>query len=236
MTGRWTILLIDSDDVARPRLARQLGLYGGLAVTESSDSQRARTILRQAHVDAIVLATELTDVDGRMFCRLLRRDGVRNPIIIMGDAHHEADEILALDSGANDYVAKPTSIGVLLARLRAHLRQFERSEEASLPIGPYLLHLGTRSLVSPATGKKIRLTRLETGFLKHLYFAGGEAVARERVLVELWGYSAAATTHTIETHLWRLRRKIEPDPREPSIVITEVNGYRLGGSPPRVAA
>jgi DNA-binding response OmpR family regulator len=78
-----------------------------------------------------------------------------------------------------------------------------------------------------AKAKKIRLTDKETNILKYLYRAGGKVISREELLTEVWGYNAGVTTHTLETHVYRLRQKIEPDPTGPKILITEAGGYRL---------
>ena len=138
----------------------------------------------------------------------------------------DADAILGLDSGANDYVTKPFRFSVLLARVRAHLRSFEQSEDATFQIGPYDFRPSMKQLMD-GEGKKVRLTEKETNILKYLYRAGGKPVAREELLTEVWGYNANVTTHTLETHVYRLRQKIEPDPSNARLLLTDVGGYRL---------
>ena len=139
----------------------------------------------------------------------------------------DADTILGLESGANDYVTKPFRINVLLARLRAHLRQHERSEDAVMTIGPYEFHPAAKMLMEKGGKKKIRLTDKEASILKYLFRAGDRPVARDVLLNEVWGYNAGVTTHTLETHIYRLRQKIEKDPANAAILITDRGGYRL---------
>ena len=133
---------------------------------------------------------------------------------------------LGLESGANDYMTKPFRLGVLLARIRAQLRQHEQSEDAVFTIGPYTFRPASKLLLD-AEGKKIRLTEKETSILKYLYRAGERVVTRDVLLHEVWGYNAGVTTHTLETHIYRLRQKIEKDPGQAELLITETGGYKL---------
>ena len=139
----------------------------------------------------------------------------------------DADTILGLDSGANDYIPKPFRLGVLLARLRAQLRQFELSDDATFPIGPYTFRPSAKMLLNADSNRKIHLTEKETAILKYLYRMGDRPVTREVLLDEVWGYNAGVTTHTLETHIYRLRQKIEPEPTNAKILVTEPGGYRL---------
>ena len=167
-------------------------------------------------------------MDGRDVCRLMRRAGVNAPIIMLTGADTEADTILGLDSGANDYVTKPFKLGVLLARIRAQLRQHERSEDAIFAIGPYSFRPAVKIMIDPENGdRKIRLTEKETAILKYLFRAGENVIGRDVLLNEVWGYNSGVTTHTLETHVYRLRQKIERDPSNAEILVTEPGGYRL---------
>jgi DNA-binding response OmpR family regulator len=166
-------------------------------------------------------------MDGREVCRLMRRGGVKSPIIMLTGADTDADTILGLDAGANDYITKPFRLGVLLARLRAHIRQHERSDDAVFNIGPYSFQPGAKLLLETETNKKVRLTDKEAAILKYLYRTGGKVIGRDVLLDEVWGYNAGVTTHTLETHVYRLRQKIEEDPSNARILLTEPGGYRL---------
>jgi DNA-binding response OmpR family regulator len=138
----------------------------------------------------------------------------------------ETDTISGLDAGANDYVTKPFRFAVLLARIRAQLRSHEQSEDAVFSIGPYEFRPAAKLLID-AKQKKVRLTEKETNILKYLYRAGEKPVSREELLAEVWGYNAGVTTHTLETHIYRLRQKIEPDAIGVKLLLTEAGGYRL---------
>ena len=181
---------------------------------------------RAHHVDLVLLDVGLPDMDGREVCRLMRKAGIKVPIVMLTGADTDSDTILGLDAGANDYVAKPFRFGVLLARIRAHLRSHEQSEDAIFKIGPYSFRPSAKILVD-GQEKKIRLTEKETSILKYLYRAGSKVVGRDTLLAEVWGYNSGVTTHTLETHIYRLRQKIEQDPSNAEILVTEAGGYRL---------
>ena len=166
------------------------------------------------------------DDDLREACRLMRKNGVTAPVIMLTAAASDSDTILGLESGANDYVTKPFRFAVLLARIRAHLRSHEQSEDAVFRVGPYEFRPAAKMLIDDK-GKKVRLTEKETNILKYLYRAGAKAVSREELLAEVWGYNAGVTTHTLETHIYRLRQKIEPEPSQARLLLTDAGGYRL---------
>jgi DNA-binding response OmpR family regulator len=222
-----TILLVDDDGELRQSLAEQLRLTGEFETKECATAVACIDAVRVARFDCVILDVGLPDMDGRELCRVLRREGVRCPIIMLTGAGTEADTILGLDAGANDYVVKPFRLGVLLARVRAQLRQFEQSDDATFQIGPYSFRPGGKLLLDAARNRKIRLTEKETQILKFLFRAGPRSVGRDVLLGEVWGYNAAVTTHTLETHIYRLRQKIERDPSEAKILVTEPGGYRL---------
>jgi DNA-binding response OmpR family regulator len=221
------ILLIDDDASLRAVLVEQLELYDGFTTIQAATGAEGLEIAKKQLFDAILLDVALPDGDGRDICKLMRREGVRAPILMLTGADTDADTILGLDSGANDYVTKPFRINVLLARLRAHLRQHERSEDAVLQIGPYEFQPAAKMLLEKGGKKKVRLTEKETSILKYLYRAGARAVGRDQLLGEVWGYNAGVTTHTLETHIYRLRQKIEKDPANAAILVTDKGGYRL---------
>jgi DNA-binding response OmpR family regulator len=221
------ILLVDDDAPLRQSLAEQLRLHEEFGTAESDSGAGAIDLCKAQRYDLILLDVGLPDIDGREVCRILRRNGVTSPIIMLTGADTEADTILGLDSGANDYITKPFKLGVLLARIRAQFRQHEQSDDAVFTIGPYSFRPGVKMLVNAGSNKKIRLTEKETAILKYLYRAGDKAIGRETLLGEVWGYNAGVTTHTLETHIYRLRQKIERNPTQAEIIVTEPGGYRL---------
>jgi DNA-binding response OmpR family regulator len=183
-------------------------------------------VVRNEHLDLVVLDVGLPDMDGREMCKHLRKHGFKNPIVMVTSNSSDADQILGFDSGANDYITKPFTFVILLARIRAHLRQNEQSEDAVFAIGPYSFKPAAKMLLNQK-GTMIRLTETETLMLKHLYRAGDRVVTREVLLQDVWGYNASVTTHTVETHIYRLRQKIEKDPSHAELLVTEGGGYKL---------
>jgi DNA-binding response OmpR family regulator len=221
------ILIVDDDAALRQSLAEQLELNEEFVCVECETAAQALETVTSERFDTIVLDVGLPDMDGRELCRLLRRAGVLVPIVMLTGADSEADTILGLESGADDYVTKPFRLSVLLARLRAHLRQSEYSDDAVFAIGPYSFRPGAKLLTDRSGRRKVRLTEKETAILKYLYRAGDQAIGRDTLLGEVWGYNAGVTTHTLETHVYRLRQKIERDPTRAEILVTEPGGYRL---------
>ena len=221
-----TILIIDDDDDLREALAEQLNLHEEFKTQQASTAADGVRMGREIRADLILLDVDLPDMDGREACRLLRKDGVSTPVIMLTAQSADADAILGLDAGANDYVTKPFRFAVLLARIRAHLRSHEQSEDAVFSIGPSEFRPAAKVLMD-AKGKKVRLTEKETNILKYLYRAGAKPVSREELLTEVWGYNAGVTTHTLETHIYRLRQKIEPEPGQARLLLTDAGGYRL---------
>ena len=236
MSGERPILIVDDDRSLREELATQLRVEGDFRPFEATNAEQAEALLlaQGARFDALILDVGLPDADGRDLCARLRRQGMRMPIIMLTGSDDEADVVRGLDSGANDYIAKPFKLRELLARLRAQLRIFENSEDAVFTIGPYTFRPSAKLLEEPTRKRRIRLTEKEAAILKFLYRAGTKPVARQVLLNEVWGYNAAVTTHTLETHIYRLRQKIEPDPGNARLLVTEGGGYRLDpqGVPP----
>ena len=227
MSALKKILLVDDDSTLRQSLAEQLGRLEEFLTEEAETGEAALARAKEGQYDAVLLDVGLPDMDGREVCRLMRRSGFAAPVIMLTGADSDSDTVLGLEAGANDYVTKPFRFNVLLARLRAQLRQHEQSEEAVFIIGPYTFRPSQKLLVQDAVRKKIHLTEKETAILKYLYRAGGQVVGREKLLGEVWGFNAAVTTHTLETHVYRLRQKIEKDPSRAEILVTEAGGYRL---------
>ncbi|MDI1280289.1 MAG: DNA-binding response OmpR family regulator [Brevundimonas sp.] len=221
-----TLLIIDDDDDLREALAEQLALHEEFRTVQAANATDGIRLGREVRADLILLDVDLPDMDGRDACRELRTAGVTTPIILLTGQASDADTVKGLEAGANDYVTKPFRFAVLLARIRAHLRSHEQSEDAVFRIGPYEFRPAGKVMIDEK-GRKIRLTEKETSILKYLYRAGAKAVMREELLAEVWGYNAGVTTHTLETHIYRLRQKIEPEPGQARLLLTDTGGYRL---------
>jgi DNA-binding response OmpR family regulator len=200
------ILLVDQNAGPRHSLAEQLGREGAYVVIEAGSAAEARQALDYAFAivdDALA--------DGESLAQELRGKG--KPVLLLS----------ATAADGADRLAKPFRLAALLARLSAELGP--DGEDRAIQIGPWQFRPGAKLLTGT---RKIRLTEKETNILKFLHAAGG-AVPRETLLHEVWGYNPAVTTHTLETHIYRLRRKIEENPGHARILLTEEGGYRLGG-------
>ncbi len=232
------ILVADDDTALRRSLAEMLEADGAFVVSEAATAAEAATLAtgRDVPFDLLLLDVALPDGDGRDLCERLRRQGVRVPIVMLTGSDAEADVVRGLEAGANDYMVKPFRTAELVARLRAQLRAHETSDDVELTIGPYQFRPASRLLQHPSNKQRIRLTDKEAAVLKFLYRAGDRPVGRKVLLREVWGYNAGADTHTVETHIYRLRRKIEPDPSAIRLLVNVGGGYRLDPAltpPPR---
>jgi DNA-binding response OmpR family regulator len=225
MTSR-NILIVDDDEDLRGTLVEQLSLYEEFSVFQEANATRAVQAVRSQTVDLLIMDVGLPDMDGREAVKLLRKGGFRAPIIMLTGHDTDSDTILGLEAGANDYVTKPFRFAVLLARIRAQLRQHEQSEDATFTVGPYTFKPSQKLLIDQK-GSKVRLTEKEASIIKYLYRADQKVVTRDVLLEEVWGYNSGVTTHTLETHVYRLRQKIERDPSNAEILVTESGGYKL---------
>lgn len=227
MAAAKNILIVDDDQALCESLQEQFALHPEFAAVAVGTAAEAIQAAQSRPLDLIILDVGLPDLDGREACRTMRSNGYRGPVIMLtGQASSDTDTILGLDAGASDYVAKPFRFAVLLARVRAHLRQHEQSEDAVFRIGPFVFRPSAK-LLTGEDQRKVRLTEKEAAILKYLYRAGQQVVARDLLLREVWGYSAAVSTHTLETHVYRLRQKIEREPSRAQILVTETGGYKL---------
>jgi DNA-binding response OmpR family regulator len=226
MSAKKKILIVDDDDMLRETLKEQFSLHDEFSVADAANATAGIKLLKADPFDLVILDVNLPDMDGREGCKIARRNGYKGPIIMLTAQSSDADTILGLDAGANDYVTKPFRFAVLLARVRSHLRQHEHSEDAVFRVGPYTFKPASKVLIRD-DAKKIRLTEKETAIIKFLYRSGDQSVSRETLLQDVWGYNAGVSTHTLETHIYRLRQKIERDPAHAEILVTEGGGYKL---------
>ena len=220
------ILIVDDDPELRDALTDQLSLHEEFEAAAAENGTKGVQVAKEGQVDLVIMDVGLPDIDGREAVRMLRRNGFKAPIIMLTGNGTDSDIILGLESGANDYVTKPFRFAVLLARIRTQLRQHEASEDAIFAIGPYKFWPASKLLLNQE-GRKLRLTEKETSILRYLYRAGERPASRERLLQEVWGYNSGVTTHTLETHIYRLRQKIEKDAAAPAILVTAAGGYKL---------
>ena len=236
LVGKWVaktmgetnrILLVEDDPEMQKSLLDQLALHEEFEITAANDGTSALEIVGAEHFDMILLDVGLPDMDGRDTCRLIRRKGIHTPVIMLTGLDSDADIILGLDAGANDYVVKPFKMGILLARVRAHLGQHEASEDASFNLGPYSFRPSIRTLIHRESKKEILLSDKECAILRYLYRAGDKVVGCDTLYSEVWNHAAPLATHTLQTHIYRLRQKIEPNPADPSILVSEAGGYRV---------
>lgn len=227
MSAKQKILLVEDDTTLSEALLEQLSLHDEFLLSHAETGSAALDEVARVRFDLVLLDVGLPDIDGREICKLMRKQGVGAPILMLTGADSEADTILGLDAGANDYITKPFRFGILLARMRAHLRSHENSEAATLAIGTYRFRPAMKVLEDEGAGTKIRLTEKETNILKFLYRADNAPVPRETLLEEVWGYNAQVSTHTLETHIYRLRQKIEQDPSAADLLLTVEGGYCL---------
>lgn len=220
------ILICDDDTDLREGLVEQLSLYEEFETLQADSAAKAVNLARTDHVDLLIMDVGLPDMDGREAVKLMRKNAFKAPIIMLTGHDTDSDTVLGLEAGANDYVTKPFKFAVLLARIRAHMRQHEQTEDATFTIGRYTFRPSGKLLVDER-GSKVRLTEKETAILKYLYRAGERPVSRDVLLHEVWGYNSGVTTHTLETHIYRLRQKIERDPSNAELLVTESGGYKL---------
>ena len=220
------ILIVEDDSELRDALVEQLALHEEFEAVAAENGTKGVQAAKTGQIDLVIMDVGLPDIDGREAVRMLRKGGFKSPILLLTGHDTDSDTILGLESGANDYVTKPFRFAVLLARIRAQLRQHEASEDAVFTIGPFTFRPSSKLLLN-AKGNKVRLTEKETAILRFLYRAGQKPVSRETLLQEVWGYNSGVTTHTLETHIYRLRQKVERDATTPTILVTETGGYKL---------
>lgn len=233
MRARSTVLVVDDDLALSSILMEQLrdrGCFNPITAHSIAEADQALSNA-DCQLDAIILDVRLPDGDGRNFCHRIRSDGVTIPIVLLTAVTDELDVVRGLDCGADDYVSKPFRLNELLARLQRHIDTFQNSTFAAFQIGPYRFVPAQRFLIEVKTGRRIRLTNNEASILKALQRADGYALRRQDLLEQALGYGPGVITHTLETHVYRLRQKMEPVAARPSILMTCEAGYRLAVKP-----
>ncbi|OPB32333.1 response regulator transcription factor [Bartonella sp. AR 15-3] len=221
-----TLLIVEDDNDLRSILVEQLQIHKEFEVLQAETAEIGITVAQKENVDLAIFDVKLPDLDGREAVKKLRSQGFRAPIIMITNCDTDCDTILGFKIGVNDYVIKPFRFLVLLARIRAQLRQYKYNENAIFYIGPYIFKPREKFLIDKQNDK-IYLTEKETAILQYLYDNRNKIVNRETLLEHIWGYNTGIITHTLETHIYRLRKKIEKDPSKAKILVTDHNGYRL---------
>jgi DNA-binding response OmpR family regulator len=224
-------LVVDDDEALRKTLAETFVDEHRYTVVEAATLADADKAVddEDVHLDAIILDICLPDGDGFDYCTRLRKGGFNMPIIILTGSVGEEDVVRGLSAGANDYVAKPFRVGELAARLMAQLLTFDSSEDAAFVLGRFVFRPSKKQLRDVTKKRVVRLTDKEVGLLKFLHRAEA-GVDREVLLTQVWGYNTGVSTHTLETHIYHLRQKIEANPASPTLLVTVAGGYRLNES------
>lgn len=228
------LLIVASDIAASEMIGAQLEHLGGVRATIVSGTGQAieRAGGDKGQFDAVLLVTGQSGENAAMACGRLRQAMLGVPIVVLAHQAGENDVVDGLEAGASDFVVAPYRPVELLARLRAQIRAHANSADVVLAIGPYRFHPAGRLLEDARRGA-IRLTQKESEVLKYLYRAEGRPVARQTLLREVWGYKHGADSYTVESHIYRLRRKIEADPTRPRFLLNEDGGYALIAMPAR---
>lgn len=220
------ILLVEDDATLRETLAYNL-TEEGYNVLTAADGQTGLRLGRDEAPDLFILDVMLPELDGLSLCRILRRE-TEAPIILLTARTGEMDKIIGLDSGADDYITKPFSLGELMARVRVALRRKSRAEAQAKEIvaGDLVLDLVGRRVRK--AGATIKLSHKEFDLLAELLQNMGTVLSRDLLLTKVWGYDYAGGTRTVDVHVRWLREKIEDDPSNPRLIQTIRGvGYRF---------
>lgn len=220
------ILLVDDDYYLRSVLSSQMRNKGVVAFAEAARASEAFDQIDTFKPDLILLDLDLPDGNGFDICQRLRARGFQKPIIILTGQNDEKDIVKGLGEGANDYIAKPMRFSELFSLVCAQLRQYKTSDDVKFTTQKFELHTNEKTLTCLDVQRVIFLTEKETMMLKKLFQIWPEAISKEGLLSEVWGYQNMLATHTLETHVYRLRKKIAHLTKAPLVETTQ-GGYRL---------
>ena len=219
-------MIIDDDDALRLVLRQQFESEGIVDIAEAASVGEIWQTLDSFGPDMLLLDVQMPDGNGFDVCQRLRDRGFEKPILMLTGQDSETDIIQGLEAGANDYIAKPMRMGELLARMKTHLRQHKLSDDARFEIGLFDFIPAQKTISLRETGANIILTEKETMILKMLTRKAPEPVNKDELLADIWGFQQGLTTHTLETHIYRLRQKLARLSDAP-VVETAHDGYRL---------
>ena len=230
MQRRKVLVVEDEQDIA--------GLLGlhlediDCEATLAADGHEGMRLAFARPWDLVILDLRLPGPDGLSICRALRRESRYVPILMLTSKSSELDRVLGLELGADDYVTKPFSVSELMARVKAIFRRVESLEkhslgdERALSVGP--LHIDPACREVEVAGEAITLTAREFDLLLHFARHPGRVFSRAQLLDSVWGYGHDGYEHTVNSHINRLRAKIEPDPAAPELIVTVWGvGYKL---------
>ena len=226
MTALKKILLIESDPDLREALCEQLHCTDQFEVFSSGNDTETLQKLRVQSYDMIVMDLHPLNNDSLEACRVTYAQNVKCPILLLTERDEISSTVFGQDARASDYIIKPFKFPILLARMNVQLRMYENSYDSAFTLGPYTFHPAMKMLKTH-DNNEIQLTEKETDILKFLYHTVEDVVPRDILLHEVWGYNNSVTTHTLETHIYRLRQKIERNPGAAELLVTETGGYRL---------
>ena len=226
MTNSLHIHIFDQDQATGSALYEQFANVSGIIPSSAQKRDDMMNVIADGKADLILVNTDESGTESLEIVSLIRSEGYALPVILLIRNGVEPGILDEIRDQVDDCMVKPVSFAALLTKSLALIRQYEARDETAFPIGSYLFKPGSKQLVS-SDDRRIRLTEKETAILRFLYRASPEAVSRDVLLTEVWGYNAAVSTHTLETHIYRLRQKIETDPANAVLLVTEAGGYKL---------
>lgn len=222
------ILVVEDDPAILCGLTDNLQCEGYDVIT-AEDGETGYRLARDKKPDLVILDLMLPEMGGYEVCRKLRSDRISSPIMILSAKGEEANRVLGLNLGADDYVIKPFSVLELLARVRALLRRAQLPPRAlpdEIRFGDVAVDF--RRFETTKKSRPVELTRKEFGILRLLAATPGEVVSRDDLLNDVWGYESYPTTRTVDTHVASIRAKLETTPSEPRHLVTVHGvGYKL---------
>jgi two-component system response regulator VicR len=213
------ILVVEDDPAILRGLADNLK-FDAHDVLTAGDGETGYRLIREKNPDLVILDLMLPRMSGYEVCRKVRSDGLSTPIVMLTARGEEADRILGLDLGADDYITKPFSVRELLARVRAILRRAQPMVNAPDELRFDDVIIDFRRYEARKGDRLLDMTRKEFGVLRYLAARAGVVVARDELLNEVWGYEATPTTRTVDNHIASLRAKLEITPPEPRHLLT----------------
>lgn len=192
--------------------------FDGHEVLIAENGEKGLNLALEESIDLIMLDIMLPKKSGFDICKELRANKIKTPIIMLTAKGEEIDKILGLELGADDYITKPFSVRELLARVKAVLRRYPQQETNKQKMG--LLEVDFNHYIALKDGKEIDLTHKEFEILKYFHQNSGNTVSRDQLINDVWGYETYPTSRTVDNHILKLRKKVEPDPSHPRHILT----------------